>query len=443
MSDDAVTKDHWGLAPYRVYALDENHFFLLRKSDGSSAVMDIAWKAVLDDLSVVRTLTEHAETIATTIPSLKGKTALIEQVLVQLVERGLFQGAGQLAAEARQAAKKKEQTPGALRVVITTCERPKALKRLLESLEANEARFGSRWHYEVIDDSRSEQAQEQNSELVRAATQRLDIEYLGQAEQRQFLDALFQEMPESQSARWLLERNARETEPTYGLPMNLALLRHAGGNLLMLDDDTVMRSAWLPDSRPFPRFDRNQQAEVFFTIEEARSALQPCEKDPLSVHADALGQLVSTLIVKAGGARPEASFIDEKSGHLASFDPQRSRVRYTLNGLMGDTGANNDLFVFAAKHMKKNNEKVSNDADYSRLKASDRIVNRVARWPSLYDSGWLFILQGAVPTLALALYCVSCIRVASDSCSPLPWSILRLQTAAGGLIPGSSPSTLR
>jgi len=389
MSNDTVTADHWGLAPFKTHPLDESHFLLLRVSDGSSAVLDAAWEAVLGELAVFRTLAEHTETITATIPALQGNASAVEALLAQLVEKGLFQGVRQLAADTRRAAGTPQRTPGPLRIFIITCDRPEALKRLLDSLVANEERFGNRWRFEVIDDSRSAQAQQQNSVLVREAGQWLDIEYLGPAEQRRFLDGLFRELPEAREARWLLERDAGETEPTYGLPMNLALLRHAGRHLLMIDDDALIRAAQLPDGSQTPRFDQHQQVEIFFTMKEARAALQPYEQDPFTAHAAALGQLVSALVPNAVGAEPQSSFIDEKISKLASFNPQRSRVRYTLNGLLGDTGTHNDLMVFAPKHLKAHTAIFGSDARYRRLKASDRIIYRGSPWPSLYNSGWL------------------------------------------------------
>ncbi|MEN8198271.1 MAG: hypothetical protein ABFS30_17480, partial [Pseudomonadota bacterium] len=140
MSTDPSLPGHWALAPFGTAELNDEHFLILRKSDGASAVLDAVWLPVLGELAVLRTLAEHAEIIAARIPSLQGNTPAVEALLVQLVDKGLFRSAAEFAAKSRQGAEKQGVPAGAPRIVIITCERPAALERLLASLAANEER---------------------------------------------------------------------------------------------------------------------------------------------------------------------------------------------------------------------------------------------------------------------------------------------------------------
>ncbi|MEN8129596.1 MAG: hypothetical protein ABFS45_05250 [Pseudomonadota bacterium] len=380
--------DHWALAPFLASPLDDENFLIVRQDDGSSAVLDASWRSVLGDLGVFRTLAKHAEIIADRLPDLQGSNTDVEAVLAQLVEKGLFQGASQLAAEIRQGAAGLGAPSDPPRIIIITCERPAALKRLLDSLVANEERFGNRWFYEVIDDSRSAQAQQDNRALVREAAKRLDIHYLGPAEQQAFLDRLFQALPQARDARWLLEREAGESESTYGIPKNLALLRHAGRRLLLVDDDAVINAARLPGAPQAPRFDRHQKTELLLDLEEMRHKMEPYHEDPFAAHAAVLGHPVGEVIGFFGGEGGESAFFDVAIGNVATLRPQLSRVSYSLNGVLGDPGTDTNHRFFSPKKQAFTSF-ASDDERYRQLKQCSRLIFRGGAWPSLYNDGWL------------------------------------------------------
>jgi len=274
--------------------------------------------------------------------------------------------------------------------VITTCDRPECLERLLLSLARNREAFGGDWSCEVIDDSRDNDARRRNSQLVAAAADRFPATYFGLEEQEAFIGQICEQVPgAAEHLTWLLSsRHADHANAaTYGVPVNLALLRHAGVRIVLVDDDTVV-TAWVRrDAEAGIRFDNRTEMPWVLTdgFDGAVRRLQPFAEDPLAAHRASLGAGVREVLGslgKPGGIGESLAGADYRQ---VTFLDASSRVRLTQNGLLGDPGTMSDLLIFMPGSEFLGTGALDDDA-YREFLQAPRCVFTGQRWPALRNT---------------------------------------------------------
>lgn len=348
MTADQKAASLWALGPVIAKSLDGRNMLLVRRDNGATAAVDLNWEHLLPHLQVFRTVQGHAQAITQTQASFKGREHLFRSALDQLLGTGIFVSAEEFVERlAPGDAETKAQDP--ITLIITTCDRPSCLDRLLESLIENQDRFGGEWKCEVFDDSREEGNQQRNREVVRRSSQRIPVDYFGPEEQKEFLGWISSQVDDPEGVLpWLLTSAHPDnvSRPTYGVPVNLAFLKHAGSRILLIDDDTVARAWVRPDSKGKIQLGNFSDSPIAApTFEAATAKLKRFRDDPIDAHAKSIGRGLGGILDVANKDAAVRSFERAPFKEVVRLGAS-SRVRYTRNGLVGDPGTVSDYTMF-------------------------------------------------------------------------------------------------
>ena len=204
-----------------------------RKSDAQMIVSPEV-SVALHSCRTFRSLAEHADFLANSIPQLSGQQADVVKVLQSVRDAGLLTTATsvcQRLCPADLPAADLERT----RVFIITCDRPRAVQRLLESM-LSVSQLTQHEHLFLVDDSRDRG----NAELNREAVQQFniksprDMHYVGADEQLRLMSALVSELPDcEQGIRFLIDREKWRDKKSYGLARNILLGSLFGSELFL------------------------------------------------------------------------------------------------------------------------------------------------------------------------------------------------------------------
>jgi hypothetical protein len=345
-------------------------------------------------------LKAHADAIVQASPNLRGKEPAIRSALEAMLSTGLFVSAGELARQLAAASVPNDPSP--LTLAITTCDRPACLERVLESLRANQDRFSGGWACEVIDDSRNESNRRLNAGLVAKAAADFPVIHVDREAQDAFVEDLCARFPaDADHLRWLLSGTHPDNaaRPTYGIPVNHLMLRHAGGRVVMIDDDATL-DAWISSgARDLPAFDNRSSVPVIYPdIEAGREDLEPFPGDPLAAHARVLGAPVARAVAgDAKGRVPDTSWSSSAASDWSDLDPLASRVRFTTSAVLGDPGTDADFKV-----MNLLPAAITSDENaYRRFRQVPRCLFSGRNRPALH-------MRGEFPLVAVRTTCLAC-----------------------------------
>ncbi len=259
----------------------------------------------------------------------------ILQWLSEFVSSGLFVSLDDLVTRLGSDA---DWTPAPFAgVIIRTSDRPELLARVLKSAALLEQRNQSRYHFQVLDDSRNVANIAANRKTV--AECGLDCVHHDLSQEHAIAAALRMDFPAATTELAWLFGKPDPGEATYGRPVNLALLMTAGRRVLMLDDDAVLDPR-LPPARTSGLEVSSSSDELFCfsTQAELEDACPAVAIDPIAAHLEALGATVGRLWHKhIGDSQVPASI--ELSGEDASRFVQDARVLVTQNHAVGDPGS--------------------------------------------------------------------------------------------------------
>lgn len=384
----------WALAPFVPKAIDRQNLVIIRKDTGAVAALDARWQPFLQRMQVFRTLAGHARAIAAATTSLKGQERQLEQALAALLPLGVFVSADELVVELR-AGFDQSATLAPVTVCIKTCDRPRTLERLLDSIRENLDAYGNAWRCEVFDDSRDDDNAKANISVVEKASRDFPVFYIGRADQQQLLQKLCSEFPQdSPHFRWLLahDHSGHQGKATYGLITNHIFLRHAGRRVIMVDDDSVMRGWVWPRVEWVPRFGGSTGIEELLSEEDAAfTKLEPYRQDVFASHSSVLGAGIGEAISAISGGKISARCMAESAhSEVQNLKPATSRVRYTLNGLVGDTGTEGDYGLLSRGGNTLARIAVD-EGRYRQFRASPRSVITVKREPALLNSDYFHL----------------------------------------------------
>jgi hypothetical protein len=231
----------------------------------------------------------HTRRLCSTRAELQGQEASVGNTLAQLEAQGFLLRSSDIAPRLLTE-KKASLAPS--RVFVITCDRPDALERLLESM----LRAGTLSQHEaiyVVDDSRSEENQSRNEDLVARFNLRSarDASYCGPGEQQALLAALISALPEAEPGiRFLIDPAQWIGKKTYGRSRNIALLLSVDKRAVVLDDDIVCQAVRPAISEDGIELKGRRQAAFFPDRDTLMSRAVPADSDPLSGHLKYLGQ---------------------------------------------------------------------------------------------------------------------------------------------------------
>ena len=288
--------------------------------------------------SSFRTLERHTRTIIEVLPELGAHAEHTEQTLRTLAEGGLFESSeacwDRLTTGTPQLAQ-----PATCRLMILTCDRPRALYRLLSDLSRQSLppAVESIW---VIDDSRDPGNLDQNAQAIAELSSDLAcaVHHFDAERRATFLSDLKREVPQhSDSIDWLLSRAPWGALPTYGIARNFSLLLSVGKRALVLDDD-IIPSAITPPlaARPLRFGAANEREASFYTSDEALAQhTLRLQESPLATMLGSLGESLATIVPKHLAGHSDLVGFD---GNLLSEYDGNSTVLVSQCGSWGDPG---------------------------------------------------------------------------------------------------------
>jgi hypothetical protein len=286
-------------------------------------------------------LVGHAERLAATIPQLKDQQADVLKVLNSVRDNGLLTSAADACTRLCPMDTPPPTDMPATRAFVITCDRPEAVRRLLESM----LHAGNLTHHEhlfLIDDSREPDNATLNREAVARfnLTSARDMCYVGAEAQRLLLDGLVRELPEQEAGiRFLVDRERWSDKKSYGLARNLCLLLSVGRRAVVMDDDVICTALASPHRREGLSFgDRQREVGFYASQDDILQNTSRADFDPLTGHARYLGLNLAQAINRLGyDSLTPAQLRGESTGCLELWRAD-SPVLVTQSGTLGDPG---------------------------------------------------------------------------------------------------------
>jgi hypothetical protein len=275
-------------APARYTPVGSSHVMRQSQLDGSTALLPLEDAAFLAQCVEFGTLAAHAREISARFGTqITHATKVLQRLRAAGVLRPLAAWIDGPGAAARA------PLPEPL-IAIRTWHRPQLLARLLDSLVADERRFGVTRRYVVIDDgTKPELSHAVAAEVARFRRRTESPVYRVGPEHRAVVrEALGSALTASErQALAELVDPAFPTGYTGSRSWNLALLASAGSSLSVLDDDLVFDVRLTPPGRPGIEIRDSVLSAVRFLDADADYArLPPAETDVLSELCQRVGQ---------------------------------------------------------------------------------------------------------------------------------------------------------
>ena len=324
------------------YALDDGTALVNNPHNGNRMAVTTKVRVALTMCDAFRTLDEHVAHIADG-QSRGPKADTVRDVLNSVRNQGLVLSTRDLCAELAPVPTE-DPVPEQPVIAIITCDRPTALSRLLDSM-VNVVDLGNVARFYVIDDSRSDDNQQKNAEIVAARAKRLgfDITHFGAHAARKLVDRLVAELPEHEEPiRFLLDRSRWADAYSPGVARNYAQLLSVGHPLIVFDDDTLCRLYRAAFRETRVTFGETPRQAAFFESHETQAVVPPASGwDPVKEHLRCLGLTVPEAL---GALRDEHfvshSFVTARPDFAAGLR-RDSRVLMTELGAVGDPGTTN------------------------------------------------------------------------------------------------------
>ncbi len=226
-------------------------------------------------------------------------------------------------------------------VVIITCERPKALERLLESFLAvcDLARVKQCF---IVDDSRSADNQSRNFDITRHYDKLAEIEirYFGESEANNFIKTLIQKLPEyEEQIHFLIGRDRWKEYFTVGVARNYSLLLSVGNPVIVFDDDSICRAYESPFIRSGLEFSARSRQAHFYEIQDEKQYLKSTgDPDPVKQHMRCLGLSVGEALNVMGSGTPNQNSLRYARSEFTVRLNSHSQILVTECGSLGDPG---------------------------------------------------------------------------------------------------------
>ena len=285
-----------------------------------------------------KTIDAHTRHVCDSIPALQQHPETVRQTLEMMQTAGMLQTADAVWQQLTESDATDSGAP--CRIFILTCDRPDALRRVLDSLAQNPVNtvIDGIW---VIDDSRDAESLRQNANIASELSAQLTcpLRHFDLRARQHLIEHLKNQVEAASSAvDFLLSREAWGDLPTYGIARNLVLLLSQGYKALVLDDDVLAEAALPPISQEALKFGLPNDREALFY--ESKEALErhflSAGESPLDLMLTVLGKPLSQLLLEQLGQPAALAGIDGK--HLDRFIGRGARVLMTQCGYWGDTG---------------------------------------------------------------------------------------------------------
>ena len=322
---------------------------LLNRANGRQLVVAAEVATALTYCNRFKTLSDHAQYLADTIPQLQGQLEDVKNVLAMVHDGGMLVSASDVV-EKLQADSNSDRQLAPTRVCIITCDRPEAVERLLDSM----LRSGDLSRHDallLIDDSRQEINAERNRELVTRfnLSSAKTMSYFGPNEIRGFMAALIEKIPgHEEEVRFLIDRDRWADNETYGLARNLSLLLSVGHRCIVLDDDILCAAVEPPIKNAGVGFGDGNSRELacFSSPEQLMQNAHYRDESPLAGHARCLGMSLPQALGELGIPSLDAGVFKNRNAAFVDTLHKDSPILLTQCGSWGDPGTTGNNWLF-------------------------------------------------------------------------------------------------
>ncbi len=324
----------WAAPPGAPLALDPEHLWWRAQRGTRAEKLDLREANAMRWCDALRPRAEHAATIAR---QTGWAPAEVDAILRRLEERRLLLPLSGLLPPVADDVVDGCPEPW---IVIRTCARPDGLVRLLDSLLADERRFGVTRRYVIVDDAADlDPAAATRSVAARfAAATQSHVGYLGPRERDDAMAALGVGLAE----RDLLDPRERSV-PSGARAWNWAALLAAGGSLALLDDDFAFPVRVAPGSDARWSLLNSQFAETTFFDDDAEiAAIAACADDVYAGLRRVVGCSPGALLARDGWNAASAHGVPAAT--LAHLRPE-ARVVAAFAGVYGHLAFDSAVFL--------------------------------------------------------------------------------------------------
>lgn len=301
-----------------------------------------------------RSIDDHIAMAIEKMPVLESHAQQLHQGVRHMIDQGLLVDAAGLNQRYSDsaAADSTPQTEAINTLYVRTYCCPKALERLLQSLQSG--RNGASMHtLVVIDDARESADVERSRALLASYRPRLKVTltHITRADRAQLADNLAAASgANAQDLRWWLNGDPDDPDMTAGATFNTALLLSAGTNTAILDDDAQLTPYGDPqESTETANLTlggpHKEEAlwQMYSSTDALEDAWSPLELDPLAEHSRWLGQTLPSLAAQA--ADLDAFWQPATSASLHPLTSQAT-VKVSINGILGDPGTGQASWLY-------------------------------------------------------------------------------------------------
>lgn len=328
----------WAMRPNRmIQFISADNVMLIHPDSQKIQLMMANMLPVLDMLDSFHTLSQHVKHIAQALDMPASAQAQIRQFIEQLRE-GDFLLSSDEVGELVQSGQDNFTTEPPL-VVIRTAGRVEMFKRFLLSAVENEVRYFGKYHYVVIDDSPSHQAE---ANLKNLTESELRFSHFDKTRREHILSQLKQAFPgKSDDLDFLLGTHALHAdEKPYGRTWNWGMLLTAGKSVVLLDDDCMALAFEPPVTHVADSILTHQNKSVYFLQKKLPlgEQLQTAKIDPIARLGGALGQSLNQINIENSLHGVHAKDIATITAHSTAI--------MTSQAVAGDTGSDSLLWLY-------------------------------------------------------------------------------------------------
>ena len=322
-----------------------NTAVLYRKLSDTRMIVQPDLAQALQHCNQFRSMDAHAKTVMQALPALQDHPDDVRNTLLAVQGAGLLESSEQAWQRLTQHNAWSQEL--GCRIFILTCDRPAALRRLLNGLIA-QALPPQVEGICVIDDSRDPACVAENEKLLSQAQDRtgLPLSHFDMGAREALITSLKEQLPNCvEDIDFLLERTRWGQASTFGLARNLTLLLSAGRNALVFDDDVVPEAISPPlAATQMAVGTANDRQAAFYANEEVLNQHALALPDsPVTLMLNHLGKpLGEVLAASLPGPQALAGWDGEL---LARFDAQ-SPVLMTQCGSWGDPGTSSGQWTY-------------------------------------------------------------------------------------------------
>ena len=345
--NESTSVEAWSFCGVKILAGPGNTALLYKTRTGQRMMVQPDLAQALQQCTAFKTLDAHAQRIVELIPALKEHPQNVKDTLETVRDKGLLESARETWERLTASADSIDTTSKSCRLFVLTCDRPNALRRLMENLQDSHlpSQIEGVW---IIDDSRDENSIAANAEIIKASRSNISAPttHFHLTARSALIAELIKHHPENEHAiRFLLDRQYWRHSATYGLGRNLALLLSGGRRALVMDDDIILKAMQPPlQKRPLRFGTPNDREAVFYSsADELDKHAGIEEQEPLSELLGSLGARLKPTI-NASWSGPQD--LTNADGEAISRFSATSRILLTQCGVWGDVGSASGNWLF-------------------------------------------------------------------------------------------------